>query len=1055
MENEARSIPSWLEESPGSKVKPPVQTKIQELPFDKLTWENFERLCLRLVRKEANVEHCQLYGQRGDNQEGIDIYARLLDRDKYTVYQCKREKNFGPAKIKSAVDKFLKGKWAKRTNCFVLCTQESLRHKNRADEFKSQSEKLRNEGISFIAWDEDYLSNTLKNYPDIVEDFFGKPWVNAFCSKTQVDNVSNESEKDICVEEYQLWLAKKTSSFVIPTLGKTFSIATDWLPRKALCIQADKESFDVELITELYKRCLIIGNSASGKSTLVRRLANCLTQKRKKVLLVRLPDVLRLYQQGKTFTDAILDCSIDGSNIDHSLLRLALNNPDYLLADGLDECNTDRADIARKLMSWADGHSTTRVIVASRKNCIPESLSNWPQLELQQLNKEEIQKFFSKILSAASEEKSKLEEKLALIETIFQNEKTLSLAQESPLLAGFIIRLVLSDVDITQKNRTELYEAIVNLAYGHSPEFRKSIELSKRSAKRFFCVAGWKLMQKPSITEDELVEELVQELQTMGYTLQEAENETEKGIQFWEDKRIFCRSTFGHKDRVSFVHLSLCEYAAGKYVSQLNDTALQNWLKEAKRDSRWKETICFASSLGMGEKVVRCLLDLNDSRDLDFPEIILALAVTIENKNIPAELLETLISRIQPQLESSEPDNIFEITVGLLSILPKASNLIGDLAKTLLENDNFHTRIAATRLILACKEENICLDKLTQLIKEILSNPIPNMRLSFMIGDKGSKKYEWDIRNEIIFSGCQLLLKKRQNIETHNQILLLISECSFIGAGIVDSVKELLSNSASTKLQTEDAKEWISFLQKLTPSDSFPKKLKLESPKDILRKLKISERARLADKTFLESIFRIVGVPQEHEKLKYSSVGIELVALGTLFKGMGLWHIPITAWNILSNCDDPEAVDTVLKGMIIALDIDQERLMAEASKVLNDIERFFSFDLNSVKSVLQKDEYSERFFETLDYLSREIYQDKKASLAMYRHLPKVPVIYKWHLVTNIRLSSKVLVRAFEHPSAAISQNAALLVKYGAGGEEAVRLARKLVGEEEWESFEKM
>ncbi|MGB7522185.1 MAG: NACHT domain-containing protein [Spirulinaceae cyanobacterium] len=412
MENEARSIPSWLEESPGSKVKPPVQTKIQELPFDKLTWENFERLCLRLVRKEANVEHCQLYGQRGDNQEGIDIYARLLDRDKYTVYQCKREKNFGPAKIKSAVDKFLKGKWAKRTNCFVLCTQESLRHKNRADEFKSQSEKLRNEGISFIAWDEDYLSNTLKNYPDIVEDFFGKPWVNAFCSKTQVDNVSNESEKDICVEEYQLWLAKKTSSFVIPTLGKTFSIATDWLPRKALCIQADKESFDVELITELYKRCLIIGNSASGKSTLVRRLANCLTQKRKKVLLVRLPDVLRLYQQGKTFTDAILDCSIDGSNIDHSLLRLALNNPDYLLADGLDECNTDRADIARKLMSWADGHSTTRVIVASRKNCIPESLSNWPQLELQQLNKEEIQKFFSKILSAASEEKSKLEEKL-------------------------------------------------------------------------------------------------------------------------------------------------------------------------------------------------------------------------------------------------------------------------------------------------------------------------------------------------------------------------------------------------------------------------------------------------------------------------------------------------------------------------------------------------------------------------------------------------------------------------------------------------------------------
>jgi hypothetical protein len=37
----------------------PVITRLQALPFDRLTWENFERLCFRVVQREADVEHCQ------------------------------------------------------------------------------------------------------------------------------------------------------------------------------------------------------------------------------------------------------------------------------------------------------------------------------------------------------------------------------------------------------------------------------------------------------------------------------------------------------------------------------------------------------------------------------------------------------------------------------------------------------------------------------------------------------------------------------------------------------------------------------------------------------------------------------------------------------------------------------------------------------------------------------------------------------------------------------------------------------------------------------------
>jgi len=180
-----QQVPSWLETPPLSKIDPPVETRKQELPFGELTWEDFERLCLRLVRLESNVEHCQLYGVRGQKQEGIDIYARKTSADKYSVYQCKRVKGFGPAKIKGAVLKFLEGEWASKSDTFVLCTSESLEPREQADEFKTQSALLKEKGITLIPWDSPQLSLKLKDFPELVDDFFGRVWVGAFCGEEQ------------------------------------------------------------------------------------------------------------------------------------------------------------------------------------------------------------------------------------------------------------------------------------------------------------------------------------------------------------------------------------------------------------------------------------------------------------------------------------------------------------------------------------------------------------------------------------------------------------------------------------------------------------------------------------------------------------------------------------------------------------------------------------------------------------------------------------------------------------------------------------------------------
>src|ERR1700690_1238745 len=92
-------VPTYLL-VPGSESPlptPPVETLAQDLRFRELTWENFERLCLRTVESASTIEQCFEYGTRGQDQDGIDLLARNRTDGSTSVYQCKRVDAFGPA----------------------------------------------------------------------------------------------------------------------------------------------------------------------------------------------------------------------------------------------------------------------------------------------------------------------------------------------------------------------------------------------------------------------------------------------------------------------------------------------------------------------------------------------------------------------------------------------------------------------------------------------------------------------------------------------------------------------------------------------------------------------------------------------------------------------------------------------------------------------------------------------------------------------------------------------------------------------------------------------
>jgi hypothetical protein len=164
------SLVRQLDIAPSSiGIKPPVQARLQDLPFNELSWEQFEALCAALVQANPLTIDCHLYGIQGDYQQGIDVVAtqRGAKGDETWAYQCKRYKEYTPGKLKEAV-----GKMTYPADYYVLMLSIPA---------TAALRQVADEKPNIFLWDAKDIARKLKNYPTIVEDFFGTAWREAFC----------------------------------------------------------------------------------------------------------------------------------------------------------------------------------------------------------------------------------------------------------------------------------------------------------------------------------------------------------------------------------------------------------------------------------------------------------------------------------------------------------------------------------------------------------------------------------------------------------------------------------------------------------------------------------------------------------------------------------------------------------------------------------------------------------------------------------------------------------------------------------------------------------
>ena len=203
--------PSWLRLPPTAGGLPaPIQTNDQLLPIELLSWEDFERLCLRLLEIEADTLHVLeveesetetmpsigIYGRRGQAQFGIDVYARdrvvlgkPLPPRRYVCLQSRRTKSVSKAKLNNSVDDFLNGRWADASRKFIYATSASTISTEIVDEIERLFGQLVPESIELEVWGCESISDRLKNYPQLVDDFFGREWVKAFCGEPDAETL--------------------------------------------------------------------------------------------------------------------------------------------------------------------------------------------------------------------------------------------------------------------------------------------------------------------------------------------------------------------------------------------------------------------------------------------------------------------------------------------------------------------------------------------------------------------------------------------------------------------------------------------------------------------------------------------------------------------------------------------------------------------------------------------------------------------------------------------------------------------------------------------------
>lgn len=512
---------------------------------------------------------------------------------------------------------------------------------------------------------------------------------------------------------YADWVHQTSSTFSVPGFNFRMPIEDAWVRLKVmkddkvivgakssldeqfqnylefgqrLCTGSSESTVASDSVPLTHPRSVLVGGPGDGKSTMLTRFAWRLSHEPAIVVHVRLPTVLGYVLQGRSFEEALGLVGFDGSGIADAEADQLLNSADYLLCDGLDECDPQRSQVADQIMRWSIGHSDCRICVSTRPVGHEAALlPEFVHFAIQPPDDNQVHELSRKLFEKACADESSLlkwKDFLKSIDPESEVPHVRKLASRNPLLLGFLIRLSLDGVEIG-KTRAELYARIFEIIAKTSPNDREAVDVNERIASEVANALAWKQTQTPFCSSDETLRFVSDHLHArFNLDILAADKMAKYGLRFWENRRLVETLSVVNDSRTFFVHLSLQEFAAARYARNLKSSEFAEWTRHARRKAGWKQVILLLSGMDDDTRTILALLDLDEPHDPVSREALLAAEALFEQDPPDLTALPQLLESVATRFGSDIPLVSIEAAQQLARLAPYAKHETLKIAQT-------------------------------------------------------------------------------------------------------------------------------------------------------------------------------------------------------------------------------------------------------------------------------------------------------------------------------------------------------------------------------------
>lgn len=809
-------------------------------------------------------------------------------------------------------------------------------------------------------------------------------------------------------QAYQRWVLQSNETFFVPGLNVRLPVDEAWdevlmrVPfgeaspggsvareisryheweRLAESARRGSEVFDADAALIGEERLVIVGGPGSGKSTLSRRLAVRATRNGALALRVSLKRVGYLLREGNSFDSAMLTVALDGSGIDEALGKAALASPDYLIADGLDESDPNRGEMANHLTTWASGHRNCRVCVMTRPVGHTASLlPDFKHTELLPLSDNAISDFADKLIAVKVDDlTSRSHLTSEFLRAIVRNKEekhVASIAARSPLLLSFILALFVEGKPLKNR-RAQLFEDIIDLMRRSSVTDRVySVDIDVAIAETVIEITAWHLMNFPDIDLKTLIGKVARNLEIQSGKLPlEAKTLTEKGLRFWEEHGLIERLTLGQTEAYTFIHLSLQEYLAGVYISHMTDHELRTWLLEMRREVRWRQPILLASGAGAGDRIVSLLLEVDVPTDLTSTEAMISASCLSEADDVDEKLAERVSLKLKQRLTSNIPLVAIEAGEGLRQLAPLAPEIVAEITAEAREHEHEWTRLAAFAARVGTR--HITLGEIRTWLEGLRF-----VRIFHYAGEPAEKRISdlpeeaYDLQEFAFVASISRIFEELASDEARQEATRYLKQIGHsMTSGLLNPLAGMLSQYDSVDLIDAAFEEEFGTIGATQDGWS-------------------NSDGSSPDVVLIEAIIGAAqgSIKSEIHANRNSSTS-EFTNLSILISALGFLRLGFTVFHAIAKREEEAAFQEVLRAMMVVLDLDPSELRSEADVALVKLKES---DETSITSFIRN----------------------------------IPVNVGWERAKEANVDAAKLVRALGHPSRVVVAAAANLLLNG-------------------------